>query len=589
MASKQISDTEVFTQIKRQAESIVQSYGDRNIIIKRMDEMYQMIMERPKSADSDLKLTISPDARNTVQGIVRLMTATAPTFSIPSAENADDADAYSEQMELAAGAMWAGSNQAQSVTVEKDICQSLALYDEAYVGITCVSEISEALKERDQAGDMSWLNDSVHELAAEVPYLYSIIPPKEAYPLMGRLGMLCFVRRQDITVTELLELYGGMATKAIGSRGKASTVTVTEYWDNIYHAVWLQGNDVILPPTKHGLGFIPIAFKIANGTRLYREPHLQRQPLLLGLERSGLWRDKNVVLTATMNKVRAFGLNAQFIFQQSSADQEPPRLDFSENGGIMITPPGSRLDQMQTGMIDNTTIGTLSMIDGMIGDSTIYKQALGAPVSGQLAYSTISLLSQAGRLPLVPIQEAAEDILSSAMRMTMKWIKFKGETATAYKQAESVEIDPAQIPERVVFHCSMDVDLPQDMLRNANIATMLKQAMLVDDKWIHENILKVGQTTDMKKRIVAQQVSDLLIKDTVEKFLKQWQQATAPKQPQQSPPMQGQPGQPPVSGPGFDPSQGGMSSVEANGMQSGDQAQSMPNGFNPETLSQGGM
>jgi hypothetical protein len=141
-------------------------------------------------------------------------------------------------------------------------------------------------------------------------------------------------------------------------------------------------------------------------------------------------------------------------------------------------------------------------------------------------------------LPLVPIQEAAKKILARSAQLVMKWIRNDEEPLELYNKRTKVNIDPLQIPDRVVFDVILDVDLPQDMLRNANIASMLKQARLVDDRWIHENILRIGQTVNMKKRIIAQDVADALAGHTVQTYI---QQATQPPQP---PPDQQQPGQP---------------------------------------------
>ena len=197
-----------------------------------------------------------------------------------------------------------------------------------------------------------------------------------------------------------------------------------------------------------------------------------------------------------------------------------------------------------------------------------------APVAGSDTYSTLSLLSQSGRLPLTPIQEAAKKVLARSAGLVIRWIKNDAEKVTTYKKRTQIEIDPAVLPAQVVFDCILDVDLPQDMLRNANIAGMLKDAELVDDRWIHENILRVGQTVDMKRRIIAQKVADALAAHTIGQYVKMATEP-APPPPGSEQPQGGQPG-----------AQGGLPPVQMGELPMNEQPQGMPGemGLPPGTM-----
>ena len=565
---KQPDDTELFGEIQARAQQIVSSFGARDAMLTRLDEMYLLEWADAPKEQEGIKLTKAPDGRNTVRGVVNLMTATSPEFTVPQAVNTQPADSAGEQIEKWAAALWAASNSLQQVAVERDVAHSLALYDEAYIAITCTRDLSKAASKRAETAGASWMDEHIHQAADEAPYIYSIVSPHNAYPMQGRTGLLAYVQKEYITVAEVRERFGSLATDAIGTRKMTDILEVREYWDGINHAVWLHGHagqKVILG--RHELGFIPISMRVANGTRLYREPERQRQPLLYTMLESGLWARKNSLLTAMFHRLAALGLNAQFVHRMGSPDAEI-NLDFSKMGGIIDVEPGGDLRLLAESIVDPNILVGLNTLNGMLEDSSVYRQAFGAPVAGTDTFATLSLLSQAGRLPLVPIQEGAKDLLSRTMQLTMRWIKNDGEKQSVYQGGETYDIDPAQIPERLVIDTILDVDLPQDMLRNANIASMLKRDALVDDRWIHENILKIGQTKNMRKRIVAQQVADMLIARTI----KQYMQSLEPQQPPAPPqggPQQGPP--PGPGGPGFNPAAGGMAPAEA-GMMGQEQA-----------------
>jgi hypothetical protein len=536
-------------EIINRADSIVSDHAERDNRLKRLDDVYLLRWpDRPE--DPDIKLTMDPGPRNGVRGVTNLLTATSPQFTVPVDENSSEANEYNEQMERAMQALLANSNAVQMVDLEREVTHSLALYDEVYVSITCMADMVAALDNKPDDAAPGWMDAQVREAAEEAPYLFECIPPRCAYPLIGRTGLLAFVQKRKLTIAEVRERFGSAASPYVESKKVTDTIEVREYWDSVYHAVWLHVGSKPIISQRHKLGFIPIAMSFGSGTRLYDEQHYQRQPFLGTVLDSEIWQRKNTVLTATFNRLEALGLNVTFIHEKGSPDAEV-EIDYSNSFGVMEVPVGSKVRLAADQLLDPNIMNALGIADRIIEESTVYKQSLGSPLAGTDTFSTVSLLSQSGRLPLTPIQEGAKKALSRMAQLTMRWIKNDGQGLTTYDGRKAIDIDPLLIPDRVVFDVILDVDLPQDMLRNANIAHMLKESGLVDSQWIHENILNVGQTVDMKKRVLAEMVADALSQQTVQQYMQMMeqakQQAQQPPQGEEMPPQQpGRPG--PVGG-----------------------------------------
>lgn len=555
-------DLEAFDEISKRADGVITAHTQRDARLKKLDDVYLLRWEAPPK-NPDIKLTMSPDGRNAIRGITNLLTATKPQFTVPEDENNEAANEYNETMEKFLNAAFAASNTVQMVDVEREVAHSLALYDEAYVVLTCTKDLVRAIEQRKAAGGKeSWLDAHIREVAEQTPYLWECVSPRDAYPLIGRTGLMAYVQKKIMTVAECRERFGSLVSEYTSEKKATDTVEVREYWDTIWHAVWLNGRNA--DPficEEHKLGFIPVAVAFGSGTRLYNELQYQRQPMLSTIIDSEVWQRKNAVLTAAFHRLNTLGLNATFVHEQGTAETEIS-LDFSVHGGVINVPPGGRFRLLSENLMDGNLMQALNLTDNIIEQSTVFRQALGAPVAGNDTYSTLSLLSQSGRLPLTPIQEAARKVLARSAQLVMKWIRHDEEAAAVYDQRTKLEIDPVQIPERIVFDVVLDVNLPQDMLRNANIATMLKQAELVDDKWIHENILRIGQTVNMKKRILRQKVGDTLAANMAQKYI---ESVTQPPKPPGPP---AQPDQPATSG--------GLPNVQAGQLPMNEQPGGMP-------------
>jgi hypothetical protein len=241
-------------------------------------------------------------------------------------------------------------------------------------------------------------------------------------------------------------------------------------------------------------------------------------------------------------------------------------IDFDNVGGIVHLNPGDKLYPLQRDVFNKDSLTGLDVIDKATQESTLYKQVLGKEAPARTAFSTVALLSQSGRLPLVASQRAGGWGIGTAFENMFTLIKDKKKVRTALLDSRRIDIDPAEIPDDLIIDVTLDADLPQDKLQQANIAAMLMQNKLTSLAWIRENILNIGQSGDMDKEIIGEQftqkmVDEFLTNKMAEEIMAQLQQQAqeqAAQQQQEAANQQYNPaagGMPPIVGKGQIPAQ----------------------------------
>jgi len=215
----------------------------------------------------------------------------------------------------------------------------------------------------------------------------------------------------------------------------------------------------------------------------------------------------------------------------------------------------------------------------------MYKQALGGGDPSNAAFSTIALLSQSGRLPLIAPQRCGGAGIGQAFETMFALMKDNPTKRTYLSEHGLEQIKTAEIPDDLIIDVKLEADLPQDKLQMANVAAIMKQNSFVSDEWIRENILGIGQSDDMTKKIVEERFADMRIEEYFTGAMRQEielqiqqqmaQQMAQQQQMMQQPPMpQGMPqgAMPRGMLPGgmpqdiqFDPAMGGMPPVVGKG------------------------
>lgn len=471
-----------------------------------MQSMYLMDWDKdlPETEKEHTKLTIAPDATNKLLGAQRLLVSREPQFSMPVDQNDPEARAASSWMEQAARLMWLASGRLGGLPVENDVVLAALTFGECQIGLVNLAEQLESLPDGATPAEKARLEDAV----MQTPIMFDNFHPVACYSSRDRLGLVAHLKRYTVNPRQLSAEWPGVDF----DYEKRTELVVCDWYDLTYRVVWIEGEKLPFVMRKHELPFIPVVSQITEGSQLFTEPEDQVRPFLYTLWKSGLDKRMNLALTALFTNIFAIASNAQF--RHITPPGKPDKtveITFNQVGGVLELEAGESFEPMLAkGAIDPALLEAIEICKAGITESTIYDQALGEPLGANAPFSMVALLHQAGRLPLASPQKLAGWAIAHAMELAFKWIKANGENITISYKGEKVEIIADQIPDHFVFDVTLEVDLPQDKLQQANVSGMLKEAKLASKRWIRENILSVGDSENMDEEIWSEDFADLL-------------------------------------------------------------------------------
>lgn len=509
-------DTTKGKELLDHAQDIRALYANRDKMFDLYDNMFLMKWEDyPK--DNNLKLTMSPDARNAVLGATRLMVSTDPIWHVP--EEKERGNGSERKIEKAAGNMWNISGKIKGSPIHYDAVLSSLLYGECHIAVTSTADLLGYSKKTKHGVKR------IERIERKTPYLFEVWNPRNGYAEFDSLGMSAYYRVVKITAREARARYGDMISN---EKSDTTELDLGIFYDSDQYAIFVDDTCVHLE--DHGLPFIPVSCTITDGSMMFEQPEDQRQPMLYSLLKSGLWSRQNLMLTVLYTMVFAIGANALFVHTAPLNNPDKKLVvDHSTAGGAVELEAGERFEVLlNKGVIDPSMMTALDIAENKSSESTIYRQALGEQLKGNPAFSTVAMLSQSGRLPLVSTQKRGGWGIASAMEIALNWYKENG------KAHDAMGFEPREMPEDVQIEANLDVKLPQDKLQLANIAQILKNAKLADDEWIHQNIMNIEDTEGMKEKIWSQEASELLFQQFMQQMAQQQmmqaQQQTMPQQ-----------------------------------------------------------
>jgi hypothetical protein len=164
-------------------------------------------------------------------------------------------------------------------------------------------------------------------------------------------------------------------------------------------------------------------------------------------------------------------------------------IDYA-SGVKKIIVSGAKTQWQDNNVIDSDVLQLKNMLDDMGEDSTIRGATLGENIKGS-TFSALAMLSSAGKLPMIDPQEAVEQAFTGVFLHILDRIKKEG--------IDNTLIASADIPEDVEVVVTIEAKLPQDNLRNSQVAASLGDK--VSDEWIHTNLLQINNTEEMHRQI----------------------------------------------------------------------------------------
>lgn len=543
MPNMQISQDEI-DDIKRRARALETTYSKRTTMFQRYREIFFMDnTEKPKDQNvdrGDWKVTASPSGRNEVTGMKRLLDTAEMNVKVLEGTKVSR---NSDQIEAALKRILDVSGEGKDARVESDAMLSSVLYGPVVLAAESIAD-SMAVK-----GIPEYKKRHLQSVAKRSPFIIRTINPEESY-----------AERDEGMMTLHLWKYKLLGSKLKNRWGVTDAKNNTEYtiWDVFtpeYHVVWADGIGKELLAAKHNLNCVPVSSSVSGGTELFHKPEERTNSFLFAKAKAELDKRENMVLTAFFTQINRRGmLGAMYWIDPENA---PDEITINYENGVMYAK--GKVTAMNEKIIDPIIMQAKSLLDELSSESTIYKQTLGGNIGGNAPFSSLALLASSGKLPMVDNQRA----LQAAFRDIFLHILYRIKNEVI----ENDLIQPLDIPDDINLEVTFEPKLPQDSLRNAQVASSLGDK--VSKEWIHSNLLQIGDTPAMQKQIDKEKIRDALVMEIVQnkevmQSLIQAVLGTPKPQPQGAP--QGQPEQPQP-----DPAQG---------------QQGLPPGMTPEMMAQ---
>jgi len=537
-------DMDLMKQVRNRAEYLKSIHSTRNRIADRMERAFLLNWDdenKTKRVMENVKVTKHPGARNDLLGAIRLLIAGDPIFSVPHDVNDVTAQSESEKIEKFSETMWRAAGRIRQRPVHYDVVTSILTFGETHIGVTRTSDMVEAAKGGTKAAQVK-----AEGVAEITPYTFDAWDPRTGYPEIDpRYGLVSFYREFSTTSGAVLDEFGDAARQVYKDASRRyDKTTLCHFWDFENRFVWVQGHDRPLLQEKHGLPFIPVVCQLGEGSQIFSLPEYQRQPFLYTLIESGLWSRQNLMLTVLYTLAFAIGSNPLYVYQANQAGKQMS-IDWKTPGGVATIEQGESLQPMLKQVLDPSLMTGYEIAERLAEESTIHGQTLGEPLGENAPFSMVALLHQAGRLPLLVPQRLASWAIADAVKMALLWIKADGARAMAGYKHSTRMLRPGDIPANFELEAKLDIDLPQDMLQQANVYKLLTEGdnPAASAAWARENILNMGKPNEMQSQIWGERASQTLFIQFVQDQLMAMQQR---QQAGQMPPGGAPPGaQPP--------------------------------------------
>ncbi len=487
-----------FTDVRHNADLLVAEHGARDTMFEEIRQMFHMEWSKYPAGDW-IKPTMSPGAFNAVVGTTRLMTSTEPSVSVPFDESDAGSRQISETLERAAKAMWGASGRVQQRPPHYDLIFSGVLFAEMAASVTSTADLLKYAIGSDDKRNIKRMT----AIAKRAPYLFQTYNPATFYPELDNLGIRGGLHRVTTTWGAVQDQWGKLTeplrfpgTNAID---RSREVVLNDWYDWEQRVVWVEDVEGSIVHDDHGLEFMPIVHGITEGSTIFNKPEQQRWPMLYAMWKSGLWKRENLSLTMIFSMIFTLGTNPLLVYE--GEDEDKLKIDRSLPGNIVRIPPGRKLYPLAEKVLDQAQTYGLDIARNTNEESTISKQALGAPPKDALAFSAINLLVQAGRLPLMGVKQMGGKVVAELLTQALYWWgKEGGDGAKLYdKGGAAVDLKRGDVPDNININVGLEPDLPTDKLNLANVGERLVSAKLASRRWVRENILNIGQSDAMDK------------------------------------------------------------------------------------------
>ena len=471
-------DKDLVTEIVKKARGLESTYQPQMLLFQRYREMYFLKnVERPKNNgvdEGDWKITADPSARNEVVGLKRLLDTSDIHVTVKS--KGEDAE-QSNKIEKALLRIVEVSGEGRKSRVETDAMLAAVLYGPVILSADAVSDLLSV------PGIPKYKKRHLEKVSRKSPFLLRAHNPEDSYIDHDDGMVIHYHRRYSLYGAQVKARYGVTDVR------DGTEYEVRDIFTPENHVVEVQGKVVFAAP--HGLDCVPVATSYAGGSELFHKPEQQIQSFLYAKAESGLDKWGNSTLTAMRTAMHIRGLGGPMF--SVDPDSTPETIQITHAGGVRII--RAKATNVDEKIIDPVIFQAKQLVDELSGQSTIYRQSVGENINTS-TFSSLAMLSQSGKLPMIDAQRALEGAFRDIFDYMLYRIKMGG--------VETDLLIPSDIPDEYDIEVTFEPKLPQDNLRNAQVASSL--GPLVSDEWKHTNLLQIGDSEDMRKQVAKEQI-----------------------------------------------------------------------------------
>jgi hypothetical protein len=483
-------------EIKAIAKQIAPNDNKLDQLYQRYEEVYFMDDANAKTRivnvdEGDVKKTVSPTGRNAVLGMKRLLDTAEIHVTI---RQRGEKSPHSDQIEKGLKHILMQSGMYRRARIEKDLNLSAVLYGPTILAAESVDDLITAQKKKDTPQSKMYVKH-LEKIRKYTPVLLRAINPRQSFSRWGEFGMIGHLRKYEIAGDVAQERWG------LGGLNRLSKYIVWDWEDLENRVAWIEGagdGHNILIAKPHLMPSMNIVARFAGGSSLFEDSDRQMQSFLYAHVKGEWDRRENLFWTYLFTALFMQGLPGPLLIVDPESVGSNNRLDIDFTGGVRKI--FAKAQTADFPVIDGDVLRIKELMDATNSESTIYKQTLGQNLSGS-TFSGLAMLSSAGQLPLEDPKEA----ISLTFRDIFEHILCRIKEG----QLDNDLIPPDQIPDEYEIDVSLAPKLPQDNLRNAQVAQGLGD--LVSDEWKHENLLQIGDSKAMAKQVMREQLLKTMV------------------------------------------------------------------------------
>jgi hypothetical protein len=465
MADKKPIDMEQFEKIKKRDDQIKQNFSKRDLLNKEFEKMFFMENE-PKTGsgweNSDIRETRSTSSRDSVTGVHRMVSTSKIQFTVECDQP------YKDKIEGALGKWWAASSAVQLAEPENDMALSGILFSDVGVSVDKVEDILEYAP--------TYEHERLKEILEETPFLFETVPGQTSYPVFGRFGMIEWLGENEMTGKEIKERW------SVTDLEDNMKYTLRDHYDMVWRCVYLSEKNDPIVLDQHGLPTIPKFCAVAGGSNLFHEEEKKRQPFLFGMHKGKLDLREDETMTALFTSIATRGPGPIYMIDPTSVGNG--KVEVHMQGAFRyVMAKGNPVDDKA---FDSALIDALNKLKELKQQTTINDQTLGENIESGTPFSGYAMASQNGRIPTLPIQSSREKVIHDASVAALRWFKRENIKWDGLKATEIPDNFKASM-----LKVKLEVDLPQDDVRNAQAVSQLANANVpLTNERIH-NMLQI--------------------------------------------------------------------------------------------------